>query len=104
MAKTITDARRSLERAKESALARLYQLDEERREIKSSLKSLDAALKALGRSNRPKDTGPHVADEDGQVQGTADRHRDSGSKTSSADVSRIVLPNNDPTNIRKPTD
>ena len=44
----LNDARRSLLRAKESAKKRLQQLDEERREIKSSLKSLDLALKALG--------------------------------------------------------
>ncbi len=43
----LNEARRSLERAKESAKKRLQQLDEERREIKASLKSLDAALKAL---------------------------------------------------------
>ena len=43
----LNDARRSLQRAKESAKQRLQQLDEERREIKSSLKSLNAALKAL---------------------------------------------------------
>ncbi len=43
----LNDARRSLERAKESALGRLKQIEEERREIKASLKSLDAALKAL---------------------------------------------------------
>ena len=44
----LNDARRSLERAKESALGRLKQIEEERREIKSSVKSLNAALKALG--------------------------------------------------------
>ena len=44
----LSDARRSLLRAKESAKKRLQQLDAERREIKSSLKSLDLALKALG--------------------------------------------------------
>jgi len=43
----LNDARRSLERAKESALGRLKQIEEERREIKSSVKSLNAALKAL---------------------------------------------------------
>ena len=43
----LNDARRSLERAKESALRRLEQIEEERREIKSSVKSLNAALKAL---------------------------------------------------------
>ena len=43
----LNDARRSLERARESALDRLRQIEEERREIKSSVKSLNAALKAL---------------------------------------------------------
>ena len=52
MAKELTGARRSLERAKESAQARLQQLEQERREIKASLKSLDAALKALGIPDR----------------------------------------------------
>ena len=47
----LADARRSLIRAKDSAKKRLEELDIERREIKASLKSLDAALKALGRSN-----------------------------------------------------
>lgn len=52
MTNKLTDARRSLERAKESAQARLLQLEEERREIKASLKSLDAALRALRGSDR----------------------------------------------------
>lgn len=43
----LNDARRSLERAKESAVGRLEQLEDERNEIKASLKSLDAALRAL---------------------------------------------------------
>ena len=52
MATKIADARRSLIRAKESAEQRLVEIDEERREIRASLKSLDAAIKALGRSNK----------------------------------------------------
>ena len=52
MANKIADARRSLIRAKESAEQRLVEIDEERREIRTSLKSLDAAIKALGRSNK----------------------------------------------------
>jgi len=52
MANKFADARRSLLRAKEAAQARLQAIEHERREIKESLKSLDAALKALGRSNR----------------------------------------------------
>lgn len=53
MANNLNDARRSLERAKELAKKRLLELDAERREIKSSLKSLDAALKVLARSSGP---------------------------------------------------
>ncbi len=63
----LNEARRSLERAKESAKKRLQQLDEERREIKASLKSLDAALKALrdtksatGRKNSNASPAKHV--------------------------------------------
>ena len=52
MANKLADARRSLIRAQESAKKRLEELDNERRETKASLKSLDAALKALGKSNR----------------------------------------------------
>ena len=44
----LNDACRSLMKAKESTELRLKRLDEERRELKSSLKSLDLALKALG--------------------------------------------------------
>ncbi len=51
----LNDARRSLLRAKESEQSRLTQLDSERREIRASLKSLDAALRILGES---KQVGP----------------------------------------------
>lgn len=44
----INDARRSLVRAKESAEARLVELEDERRETKSTIKSLDAAIRTLG--------------------------------------------------------
>lgn len=47
MAHKLNDARRSLVRAKEAAEARLQEIELERREIKASLKSLDAAMKAL---------------------------------------------------------
>lgn len=47
----LSDACRSLQRAKEAAMSRLEQLDEERREMKASLKSLDRALKALGQES-----------------------------------------------------
>lgn len=53
MANKMADARRSLIRAKEAAEQRISEIEEERREIKASLKSLDAALKALGRSGKP---------------------------------------------------
>ena len=55
MAHKMNDARRSLVRAKESAVARLQEIENERREIKASLKSLDVALKAL---NSPKRRTP----------------------------------------------
>ncbi len=75
MANKIADARRSLIRAKESAEQRLLEIENERRDIKASLKSLDAALKALARSdetqpptkpvqNRPNHDGTHFAIDD----------------------------------------
>ena len=51
MANKLADARRSLIRAQESAKKRLEELENERRQIKASLKSLGAALKALSRSD-----------------------------------------------------
>jgi len=51
MAKHLSDARRSLVRAKEAANKRLEELEAERREVKASLKSLDAALKLFARSS-----------------------------------------------------
>lgn len=54
----ITDARRSLVRAKEAAQERMLQIEEERREIKVSIKSLDAALKALDGPKR--DPKPNI--------------------------------------------
>ena len=61
----LNDARRSLERAKESALERLRQLEDERHEIKSSLKSLNAALKALAntKSSRGKNNYESVPEQ-----------------------------------------
>ena len=64
MASKLTDAHRSLVRAKEAAKKRLEELDDERREIRASLKSLEAALKALGRSNRRRATSRPVVDVD----------------------------------------
>jgi hypothetical protein len=67
MANKLADARRSLIRAKESAKQRLQEIENERREIRASLKSLDAALKALGgddptgdqqASGKPRRAGP----------------------------------------------
>ncbi len=52
MAHKLNDARRSLVRAKEAAEARLLEIEHERREIKASLKSLDAAMKALDGPSR----------------------------------------------------
>ena len=52
MAHKLNDARRSLVRAKEAAEARLQEIEHERREIKASLKSLDAAMKALNGPSR----------------------------------------------------
>jgi chromosome segregation ATPase len=64
MANKLADARRSLIRAQESAQKRLEELENERREIKASLKSLDAALKALGKPNRGQATRRPVVDDD----------------------------------------
>ena len=47
----LADARRSLVRAKQVALERIDKLEEERREIKTTIKSLEAALRALDGSN-----------------------------------------------------
>ena len=44
----LDEARRSLQRAKDSAKKRLEQIDLERRELKASLISLDAEMRALG--------------------------------------------------------
>ena len=65
MANRLADARRSLIRATESAQKRLEELEDERREIKASLKSLDAALKALGKPNRGRATNRPVIEDDG---------------------------------------
>lgn len=69
MAKCLNEARRSLERAKETAKKRLLELDIERRDIKVSLKSLDTALKALARSDQKQPSNPSHAD----AQDTSDR-------------------------------
>jgi len=58
MANKLSDVRRSLTRAKESAETRLLELDNERREIKSAVRSLDAALKALSRKTGETAAGP----------------------------------------------
>jgi prefoldin subunit 5 len=52
MASKLDDARKSLIRAQEATNRRLDELDDERREIKASMKSLEAALKALEKPTR----------------------------------------------------
>lgn len=47
MTNKLNDARRSLVRAKEAAETRLIELESERRETKVSIRSLEAAIKAL---------------------------------------------------------
>ncbi|MEZ6121264.1 MAG: hypothetical protein R3C28_32505 [Pirellulaceae bacterium] len=48
----LTEAQRSLVRARQAAQERLEQIDNERREIRASIKSLNAALKALTKPKR----------------------------------------------------
>ena len=70
MTSKLTDARRSLVRAKQAAQERLQQLDAERRETRASIKSLDAALKALNKSKGQRSntsTGPQNPPSDGPV-------------------------------------
>lgn len=67
MANNLTDARRSLTRAKEAAIKRLAELDAERHEVKASIKSLNAALKVLSRS-----AGKAVGDSQTGSRGEAD--------------------------------
>lgn len=78
MANKMTDARRSLVRAKQAAQQRLDALEDEKAEIKGTLRCLEAALKALSKTKQPKAT-PKLADED-----DAERHvrtePDSGSE------------------------
>ena len=47
MSNQLSDAVRSLARAKDAAIKRLAEIDRERAELRKSLKSLDSALKAL---------------------------------------------------------
>lgn len=47
MAGKLNDARRSLQRAKDAAQSRLKELDTERRELRASIKQVNAALRAL---------------------------------------------------------
>ena len=72
MANKLADARQSLIRAREAAQKRLEELDNERREIRASLKSLDAALAALEKSSR-RQTRSRSAD--GQSSNTAPNER-----------------------------
>lgn len=52
MANKLSDAKQSLIRAQDAAHTRLEELDAERREIKASIRSLAAALKALDKPSR----------------------------------------------------
>jgi len=68
MSSQLSDAVRSLQRAKDAAVKRLTEIDRERRELRRSLKSLDSALKALdsgeatGRGTKPAPTTAMVTD------------------------------------------
>ena len=64
MSDKLPEAIRSLQRAQESARRRLVEIDTERREVKARLKSLEAALKALGSGSAvpPTRTAPTTAD------------------------------------------
>ena len=70
MANKLADARQSLIRARTAAEKRLQELDNERREIRASLKSLDAALRALGKSGRQQPTNRRAV-EDNEPDGKA---------------------------------
>ena len=73
MANKLADARRSLIRAQQSAKKRLEELENERREIKASLKSLAAALKALGKSHeRQANSRSAVADDEPDGEAAVD--------------------------------
>lgn len=73
MANKLTDARRSLVRAKQAAQQRLDDLETEKREIKTTLRSLEAALKAL--SKTPKQTVEAHGDSEHQVPTEPDANR-----------------------------
>lgn len=72
MADKLSDARRSLEKAKESAQRRLTDIETERREIKASLKSLDAAIRAL--NGRKQASEKHTPDEETQRSDARENH------------------------------
>lgn len=79
MAQKITDARRSLVKAIESTLLKIQDLDEERKSLKSSIKSLNAALRALDggtkRSSPTRATAKLAIDKSSQP-----KQKDQGSK------------------------
>jgi prefoldin subunit 5 len=56
MSNQLSDAVRSLERAKEKAVRRLEELDLERREVRASIKRLDSAIKSLSPAMTPQAT------------------------------------------------
>lgn len=72
MAQKITDARRSLVKAIDSTQLRIQELDEERKNLKSSIKSLNAALRALDggtkRSSPTQATGKLANDDSSKAQ------------------------------------
>lgn len=64
MANKLAGVRQSLIRAREAAQKRLEELDDERREIRASLKSLGAALAALEKSNQKQANRKRAADDE----------------------------------------
>lgn len=62
MANKLDGARRSLVRAREAAQQRLAEIENERRDIKASMKSLDTALKALSRPRESKNAAAKKTD------------------------------------------
>ena len=64
MTRKLADAQRALEKTKATAQRRLDEIEVERAEIKASIKSIDAAIKALtGRKPRLSRRSAHVLNE-----------------------------------------
>ncbi len=51
----LDDASKALQKAKDAAESRLQQIENERKEIRATIKSLTSALKVLGKSSPSKD-------------------------------------------------